>query len=274
MRYETSPTLAQTLENNSMNLADQTLLNELKKAIDNQSNLLNGESPKLEGGKITGTCLPAKLMGGDYYDIYPLVDGRIRIVIGDVMGKGISAAMLMLLTRGAFRSAAECTKNPGETLSIINQAIYRDLRKMKSFVTLFCADWDPKAGTCIYANAGHNLPLFISGKDGTVQPFPKVAGIMIGGLPNQIYTEESIRLENCDKVFFYTDGIIEAQNKKGDLFQMERLIGTLVEYQDNGNVDLHQYVIESVNRFTEGVPQRDDITMVLLKVCHESANLK
>jgi sigma-B regulation protein RsbU (phosphoserine phosphatase) len=257
-----------SLSNGNLNGTDITL-RELKQAIDIQLKLVNEAPPKLKGGKITGTSLPAKLIGGDYYDIYPLVNGKIRIVIGDVMGKGIPAAMLMLLTRGAFRSAAECTKTPGKTLSAINQALYKDLRKLKSFVTLFCADWDPETGVCTYANAGHNLPLFISGKDGTVQLFPKVTGIMIGGLPNQTYAEESTILENCDKVFFYTDGIVEAQNKKGDLFQLDRLIGSLVEYQAKGITDLDQYVMESVNRFTDGIPQKDDITMVLLKVCNE-----
>jgi sigma-B regulation protein RsbU (phosphoserine phosphatase) len=254
--------------NDNLNVTDVTL-RELKQAVDLQLKLINGDLPKLKGGKIAGTSLPAKLIGGDYYDIYPLENGKIRIVIGDVMGKGIPAAMLMFLTRGAFRSAAQCTKTPGETLSAINQALYKDLRKLKSFVTLFCADWDPETGICTYANAGHNLPLFISGKDGTVQPLPKVTGIMIGGLPNQTYPEESTTLENYDKVFFYTDGIVEAQNKKGDLYQLDRLIGSLLEYQDKGMTDIDQFVMESVNRFTDGIPQKDDITMVLLKVCNE-----
>ncbi len=248
---------------------DMSLQRDLNLAMEIPHILLNENPPKLKGGKLSGISLPAKLIAGDYYDFYPLKNGKIRIIIGDVMGKGIPAMMLMLLTRGAFRSAAECTTTPGETLSVINQALYKDLRKLKSFVTLFCADWDPSTGICTYANAGHNLPLFISGKDGKVQPFSKVTGVMIGGLPNQTYTEKKTILENSDKVFFYTDGIVEAQNVKGDLFQLERLIGLLVEYQDSGKSDIDQFVMDSVTKFTEGIPQKDDITMVLLKVCNE-----
>src|SRR5690606_34804234 len=135
------------------------------------------------------------------------------------MGKGIPAAMLMILTRGAFRSAAESTQGPGETLTAMNQALYEDLRTLKSFVTLFCADWDPKTGIFSYANAGHHPPLFIKGKSNTLRELPKVRGIMVGGLTNQVYKEGSVHLEDLDTIFFYTDGIIEAQNKEGEQYQ-------------------------------------------------------
>lgn len=230
-----------------------------------QLKLINDEPLLLKSGKITGTSLPARIIGGDYYDIYPLTNGKIRIVIGDVMGKGIPAALLSILTKGAFRSAAEYTKNPGETLSLINQALFKDLRKMKSFVTLFCADWDPESGEFNYANAGHQSPLIIS-KENAVKNYPKVSGIMVGGLPKQVYHHGSILLEKGDSVFFFTDGIVEACNKKGEHFEMNRLIEAILHYKDLGSKDLDEYVMESLNQFTEGVLQKDDITMVLLKV--------
>jgi phosphoserine phosphatase RsbU/P len=90
----------------------------------------------------------------------------------------------MILTRGAFRTAAESTQSPGKTLTAMNQALYKDLRTLKSFVTLFCADWNPESGVLTYANAGHHLPLFIKGKQQVVKEIPKVKGIMVGGLPN------------------------------------------------------------------------------------------
>jgi sigma-B regulation protein RsbU (phosphoserine phosphatase) len=245
---------------------DKTLKREINLARNIQSQLLNGKTPIFNGGEVTGSSLPARLIGGDYYDFYPLINGKIRIVIGDVMGKGIPAAMLMILTRGAFRSAAEVTQSPGETLTSMNQALYQDLRTLKSFVTLFCADWDPEKSILTYANAGHNMPLYIKGTERVVEELPKVNGVMVGGLPNQVYKEESIQLSEQDTVFFYTDGIIEAENKESEQYKLQRLIDTLIENRTKGVGEIEKNVMDSINLFTEGVPQKDDITMVLLKV--------
>ncbi|WP_209121567.1 PP2C family protein-serine/threonine phosphatase [Alkalihalobacillus sp. BA299] len=252
---------------------DKTLQREINLAKNIQSKLLNGTTPKLDKGEVIGSSLPARLIGGDYYDFYPLVNGKIRIVIGDVMGKGIPAAMLMILTRGAFRTAAESMTSPGATLTAMNQALYKDLRTLKSFVTLFCADWDPETEVLTYANAGHNMPLYINGKDRMVKELPKVSGIMVGGLPNQVYKEGMITLSNNDTVFFYTDGIIEAQNNDGEQYQLERLMKTLVENQDSAVGEIEKSVIDSVHTFTDGAAQKDDITMVVLKLICEKSNI-
>ncbi|WP_339229013.1 PP2C family protein-serine/threonine phosphatase [Aeribacillus sp. FSL K6-2833] len=250
---------------------EQLLQREINLARTIQTTLLNGDAPSIEGGEVFGYSIPARLIGGNYYDFYPLVNGKVRIVIGDVMGKGIPAAMLMILTRGAFRTAAESTQSPGKTLTAMNKALYNDLRKLKSFVTVFCADWDPLSGTFTYANAGHHLPLFIRGD--AVHELPKVKGIMIGGLPNQIYHEESIQLFEHDSIFFYTDGIIEAQNKRGEQSTLARLIETLKQNQDKNAGEIEKKVLESIHKFTEGVPQKDDMTMVFLKVGKQKVDI-
>jgi phosphoserine phosphatase RsbU/P len=257
----------------SSNTHDKALQREISMARNIQTSLLNGKVPKVEGGEVKGYSLAARLIGGDYYDFYPLVNGKIRIVIGDVMGKGIPAAMLMILTRGAFRTAAESTQSPGHTLTAMNKALYEDLRSLKSFVTLFCADWDPATGLLTYANAGHHIPLFIKGKKKSIEELPKVKGIMVGGLPNQVYKEESVPLEELDTIFFYTDGIIEAENNNGEQYKLERLIQTLLENEDKAVGEIEKCVMNSVNEFTEGVPQKDDITMVLLKISEQKADI-
>jgi phosphoserine phosphatase RsbU/P len=253
--------------------SDKTLQREINLARNIQTSLLNGKTPEVDGGELCGNSLPARLIGGDYYDFYPLVNGKIRIVIGDVMGKGIPAAMLMILTRGAFRSAAESTKGPGETLTAMNQALHSDLRSLKSFVTLFCADWDPETGVFSYANAGHHFPLLLKGNSHTVVDLPKVKGIMVGGLANQVYKEQSIILEESDMVFFYTDGIIEAQNNEGKQYQIDRLKETLILHQDKDVGEIEKSVMNSIKEYTSGVPQRDDITMVLLKISQQKADI-
>jgi sigma-B regulation protein RsbU (phosphoserine phosphatase) len=250
---------------------DPSLRREINLARNIQTKLLNGEKPKLISGEVTGSSIPARLIGGDYYDFYPLTNGKIRIVIGDVMGKGIPAAMLMILTRGAFRSAAESTAGPGETLIAMNNALYKDLRALRSFVTVLCADWDPQTGILTYANAGHTLPLFI--REDKVEELPRVPGVMLGGLPNQVYQEASFQLKPNDYIYFYTDGIVEAKNMEGEQFKRERLINVLLQHQGKSVSEIEKMVVDAVNSFTEGTLQRDDITMVILKVGEQTTDI-
>lgn len=250
----------------------KTLEREINLAKNIQTKLLNGERPKLENSEVLGISIPARLIGGDYFDFYPLTNGKIRIVIGDVMGKGIPAAMLMILTRGAFRTAAESTKGPGETLTAMNNALYRDLRILNSFVTVFCVDWDSTTGTFSYASAGHSLPEIIR-KDTTQFDMPSVRGIMLGGLPNQVYKEEKVTLSEGDLVFLYTDGIVEAVNKANEMYKVDRLKDVLKSVVSKNIKTIEETVIEDIKVFTEGLPQRDDITMVLLKIGKESSEI-
>ena len=248
---------------------NKTLEREINLAKNIQTTLLNGEKPKLENDEVSGISIPARLIGGDYFDFYPLPNGKLRIVVGDVMGKGIPAAMLMILTRGAFRTAAESTKGPGETLTAMNNALYSDLRKLNSFVTVFCADWDPVLGTLTYSNAGHSLPTIIKENKQKID-IPTVKGIMLGGLPNQVYKEESAALAEGDLVFIYTDGIIEAVNAGNEMYKVNRLEELLKSVVVKNVEEIEKTVIKDLNQFTEGLPQKDDITMVLLKIGKES----
>lgn len=257
---------------NDVESLEKTLQREIQLARNIQMTLLNGKKPKIKGGEIAGASFPARLIGGDYYDFYPLLNGKVRIIIGDVMGKGIPAAMLMILTRGAFRSAAQSTEGPGKTLTAMNNALFQDLRALKSFVTVCCADWDPETNTLTYANAGHYPPLIVS--DNEIKEPPAVPGIMLGGLPNQTYKEYTVEISNDDFVLFYTDGIIEAQNKEGEQFKKEQLIQTLLKKKYTKVEEIENSIVDSINTFTEGTPQKDDITMVILKVHQELVNIR
>ncbi|MCY9692935.1 PP2C family protein-serine/threonine phosphatase [Paenibacillus alginolyticus] len=254
------------------NTMNKTLEREINLAKNIQTKLLNCETPTLSSGEVSGISIPARLIGGDYFDFYPLGNGRLRIVIGDVMGKGIPAAMLMILTRGAFRTAAEATKGPGETLTAMNNAMYKDLRVLNSFVTVFCADWEPSTGTFIYANAGHSLPEIVSAEGSVVVP-PPLKGVMLGGLPNQVYTEESVLLSEGDLLFLYTDGIIEAQNTEGAMYKTGRLLDVLKSNVGETAFYIEKAVVSSVNEFMDGMVQKDDITMVTLKVGRDTTEI-
>ncbi|SER18538.1 sigma-B regulation protein RsbU (phosphoserine phosphatase) [Gracilibacillus ureilyticus] len=244
---------------------DKTLVREIKLARNIQMKLLNGDKPQLKNGTVSGISIPARRIGGDYFDFYQLPDGKLRIIIGDVMGKGIPAAMLMILTRGAFRSAAEKASGPAEILTIMNHAIYDDLRSLGSFVTVLCADWDPERKELSYASAGHCLPLVIRSEECFLN-IPHAGGVMLGGIPDVVYKQSAVYLDGEDVLFFYTDGITEAQNQSGDMYRLTRLQQVLLE---NAHLDvktLEEAVEQSVIEFTRGLPQKDDITMVTMKV--------
>ncbi|MCP8615730.1 PP2C family protein-serine/threonine phosphatase [Salirhabdus salicampi] len=256
------------INNQNGSLWDEaTLQREIKNAQDIQQRLLNANAPTIDGATLIGTSIPARLIGGDYYDFYRLKNGKVRIIIGDVMGKGIPAAMLMILTRGAFRSACESTDSPSETLEAMNDALYSDLRTLHSFVTVFCADWDPTTNTLSYANAGHNLPLWIH--NDFIRDLPRCSGIMLGGLPNQQYKEEELQLGKKDTVFFYTDGIVEAMDKEGNQFKRMRLIDTLDEVKNHDASQIKDTVLDEIESFTQGITQKDDITLIVFKVQKE-----
>ncbi|WP_102346707.1 PP2C family protein-serine/threonine phosphatase [Bacillus sp. Marseille-P3661] len=251
---------------------NKTLEREIKLARNIQMKLLNGNQPTIEHSEVSGISIPARLIGGDYYDFYLLPNGKLRIVIGDVMGKGIPAAMLMILTRGAFRSASESTKGPGETLEAMNRAMYSDLRTLGSFVTVLCADWDPEESILTYASAGHNLPLVVHSHEKLIE-LPKIKGIMIGGLPQSSYQENSIKLDEKDLVFFYTDGITEAQNTVGEMYRIDRLRDILRKNYSLDVKEIEESITNSIEQFTEYAPQKDDITMVLLKVNQDKTKI-
>ncbi len=249
----------------------KTLQREIKQARNIQMKLLNAQTPTVDKGEVAGISIPARLIGGDYYDFYLLPNGNLRIVIGDVMGKGIPAAMLMILTRGAFRSAAESTQGPSETLTAMNKAMYDDLRTLGSFVTVMCADWNPHTKTLTYSSAGHNFPVIVKANNQLVE-VPETKGVMLGGLPEAVYKDDTVQLED-DLVFFYTDGITEARNKDGEMYQLERLKKTLLKHHSYDVKEVEAAIVEEMESFTEGLPQRDDITMVLLKTTGSTTNI-
>jgi serine phosphatase RsbU (regulator of sigma subunit) len=243
---------------------DRSLLREIDLAQNIQKKLLNAKPLSFPTGQIIGTSIPARVVGGDYYDYVTLPDGRIRMIIGDVMGKGIPAAMLMILTRGAFRSLAMKADGPGETLTLMNQAMIEDLRSLRSFVTLFCADWDPAARKLYVANAGHTPPFYKNNEDEWQRIESK--GIMIGGLPNQRYEQSSLLFEEDAFVLFYTDGITESVNPVGERFGIDRLLKQLNESVLSSAEELHDMILNSVTDYTYDDLQTDDLTLLVLKI--------
>src|ERR1700740_686381 len=197
----------------------ETMSREAQEARLMQQALLPKSSPYIPGFMISGLSIPARAVGGDWYDFIPFPDGRWGLVLADVSGKGTAAALLMSATRGMLRSLAEACCTPGEVLTRLNQLLVHDFPAGK-FVTMVYAVLDPSTRTVVFANAGHLRPLFID-KQG--EHFLETERGLPLGLGCGDYSETSITLSEGSKLVFYSDGITEAENGSGEEYGARRL---------------------------------------------------
>lgn len=243
---------------------------ELEIARQVQMKLLPADSPRIDGFEMEGICIPANEVGGDYYDFIPMDDSRLAVVIGDVSGKGVPAAIYMTLTKGIIHSQAEheLTFSPEQVLTRVNRSLYQ-MMDQKSFVTLFFGILDVKQKTLNYSRAGHNPLLYFRRTDNriiTLKPSGIALGIEKGDLFSHSIREEKIQLEKDDIIVFYTDGFSEAMNKELDEFGEHRLMDTVQNHKDKPVSEIIERVVADVDAFTKGYPQHDDMTMVIVKV--------
>jgi phosphoserine phosphatase RsbU/P len=222
-----------------------------------QRALLPKSSPYLPGFVISGHSVPARAVGGDWYDFIPFSDGRWGLVLADVSGKGTAAALLMSATRGVFRSLAEACCSPGEVLTRLNQLLVNDFPAGK-FVTMVYAVLDPARRNVVFANAGHLQPLFI---DHEGEHFIDVERGLPLGLSSGDYSEAQIQLPEGSRLIFYSDGITEAVNSVEEEYGLCRL----VEHAMQPNASALT-MIEDVRLFANGFGVRDDATVVFVGV--------
>lgn len=207
--------------------------------------------------ELHAAMIPARAVGGDFYDHFRLDKGRLGVVIGDVSGKGVSAALLMAVTRTLVRACALRGVAPGPCLEEVNRLLLRDTSADR-FVTLFYAILDAAEGTLHYANAGHNPPLLLR-TGGAVEELAR-GGLIAGAVPEVAYETMRGRLQPGDRLFLYTDGISEAMNPRREQFSANRLHGLLRECDDLAPEALIGRVLDAVRAFTSGAAQSDDCT--------------
>lgn len=222
-----------------------------------QQALLPKSSPYVPGFVISGRSVPARAVGGDWYDFIPFSDGRWGIVLADVSGKGTAAALLMSATRGMLRSLAEACCSPGEVLTKLNQLLVNDFPAGK-FVTMVYAVLDPVTRTVIFANAGHLRPLFID--DGGEHFIDVERGLPLG-LASGDYSETEISLSPGSRLIFYSDGITEAENSNAEEYGLCRLAEHAIR-PDASAVS----IVDEVRSFANGSGVRDDATAVFVGV--------
>jgi sigma-B regulation protein RsbU (phosphoserine phosphatase) len=222
-----------------------------------QQALLPKSSPYIPGFVISGLSVPARAVGGDWYDFIPFPDGRWGLVLADVSGKGTAAALLMAATRGVFRSLAEACCTPGEVLTRLNQLLVDDFPAGK-FVTMVYAVLDPMARTVVFANAGHLRPLFI---DDVGEHFLDTERGLPLGLGCGDYSETHIALSEGSRLVFYSDGITEAVNAKEEEYGPDRLAEHAVRPGASAVT-----IVDDVRSFANGYGVRDDASVVFVGV--------
>ncbi|HYX69379.1 MAG TPA: GAF domain-containing SpoIIE family protein phosphatase [Terriglobales bacterium] len=221
-----------------------------------QQNLLPRSAPALSGFQLEAECVPAGAVGGDWFDYIPLADGRWALVLADVSGKGVPAALLMSATRGIVRSLAPLASGPGEVLQRVNQMLVDDFPTGR-YVTMIYAVLDPARRTLTFASAGHPWPLLCHGTD--VRPLHTDAGMPLGLLPCE-FTEHTVTFCHDFRLLFYTDGISEALNREEQEFGS----GRLMEFVAAHDCSVSR-LMQDIEEFSGRATPTDDATVILLR---------
>jgi sigma-B regulation protein RsbU (phosphoserine phosphatase) len=240
---------------------------ELRLAKDIQQSFLPKKFPKLGDIDVWGKCDPAREVGGDYFDFFQIDEDNYGMVIGDVSGKGVPAALFMAVSRTLFRILSSQEYSPDDVLTEFNNRLVALDQGANMFITLFYGVFNRQTGRLLYSTAGHNMPYVkTSATEGKFLILPKmqtmVAGMM-DGIPMEL---SETNLSEGDIIVLYTDGMIEAFNQNDEEFGENRLADLLVKYSDLSAKEMCHLLIKDVRDFQKGRPQFDDMTMFVLKV--------
>jgi serine phosphatase RsbU (regulator of sigma subunit)/predicted ester cyclase len=250
------PALEQETQNRERIEQDLRVARSIQKAS------LPNKVPELEGWQIAPYYKPAREVGGDFYDFHYLSEGRLGVVVGDATGKGIPAALVMSTTCGMLQLAAQALDSfsPSKVLEQVNETLVTRIPP-NMFVTCFYAVLDPESGHLRYANAGHDLPYLWHG--GYCEEL-RARGMPLGLMPGMGYEEGEVSLREGNCVLFYSDGLVEAHDPKGEMFGFPRLRALVAEHAEERS--LGDFLLEELYSFVgEGWEQEDDITLLTLK---------
>ncbi len=233
---------------------------ELRTAQDIQQAFLPKDVPALPGWQLVPYYHPAREVGGDFYDFLSFEDGRLGLVIGDVAGKGIPAALVMTAAGTMIRTAAQERSSPGEVFARVNELLYTET-PAQMFATCFYAVLDPKSGRLRYVNAGHEPPYRRHAGSATEL---WATGMPLGMMPGMRYEEHEVTLAHGEGLLFYSDGLVEAHNSSGEMFDTPRLKALLEAHADGAS--LIDVLLGELKSFTgERWEQEDDVTLLTLQ---------
>jgi sigma-B regulation protein RsbU (phosphoserine phosphatase) len=254
--------VAIAIENAKMHrslMEKQRLVKDMEFARTIQESFLPQKAPEVQRYRFSAHYTPALEVGGDFYDFIHLDENLTGIVIGDVSGKGVSAALYMAKMGSDMRTLAFTEQSPVEALAKLNDLLAERSRR-GMFATLLYIELDSRSGKLTISNAGH-LPPIIKKADGSLMTLAKAGGAPLGMLPGLKFSQETAKLERGETVILYTDGIVEAMNAKEELYGYARFEALLKKSPADPGM-LKTAIIEDVNRFTGLSPQHDDMTLV------------
>ncbi|MGM9698566.1 MAG: PP2C family protein-serine/threonine phosphatase [Prevotella sp.] len=213
---------------------------------------------------LSATMMPAKEVGGDFYDFFKISDTKLGIVMADVSGKGVPASIFMAVSRTLLRATGARGVASNECLDIVNKLLCNESVD-SMFVTVFYGIYDITTGVLQYTNAGHNPPFVIRKATGKVEMLPFSQDIVAGMFDDVTYTQLDLQLEKGDTLVLFTDGVTEAFNVSGEQFDEEGLEKSLEGQADTSTCDLVKKIVSDVNAFAGEEPQSDDITVMAVK---------
>ena len=243
--------------------AERLMAKELQQASDIQRGLLPEKAPEVPGLDLAGYNAPCRGVGGDYYDFIQCVDGRVALLVADVSGKGMPAALLMSNLQARAQILFDDATALAAQVGRLNRVLKANCPGNR-FVTFFIGVIDPQTGEMTYVNAGHNPPL-IAHKDGQIERLD-TTGTILGILPKAEYAEKTCRLDEGDAVVLFSDGVTEACRPDADEeFGEDRLAAALSEFRDNPAAQIIDGIQQRLQAFTSGAAPADDVTLVIAR---------
>jgi sigma-B regulation protein RsbU (phosphoserine phosphatase) len=228
-----------------------------------QRRLLPKQLPPLPGYEIEAVARPSKNVGGDYYDLIKLSDGKYAFVIADVSGKGVPAALLVSTLHASLHAYIDSIVNLAQLVRRLNVVVHGDT-EAERFITLFMAILDPNDGSLTYVNAGHNFPFLLRTQQSSIQPLIST-GLPLGMFDSVEFQQETVKLGPSEYLVLYTDGVTEAMNKSLDEYGENRLRQMMISSGDKSASGFLEGIVSDVEKFVAGEPQSDDLTMLVLK---------
>jgi sigma-B regulation protein RsbU (phosphoserine phosphatase) len=246
-------------------LEKQRLEEEIAIARDIQQRLLPRSFPQIKTLDIYGFNIPSQQVGGDYFDCFELDGDRVALAIGDVSGKGVGASLLMSNLHAGLNTLIDSNIEMHAILAKLNNLIYENTNYDK-FITFFYGEYNIKTADFTFVNAGHNPP-YLFHQDGSFELLED-GGLLLGMMPNMVYETGTVTIKPGDFIVTFTDGVTEAKDKTGDMYEEDRLeefIGGCMA-KDLSVKEFADVLISELNRFSKGVPQADDITFLGMKL--------
>ncbi len=245
----------------------ERLQSELQIATEVQAQLFPKDMPILKTIQLTGLCRPARMVSGDYYDFFRFQENKIALAIGDVAGKGISAALLMAALQSIMRAQLSYMEALGcidtsRVVSLLNRQLYASTAPEK-YATFFFGVYDEDTRVLSYTNAGHLPPILVTGCEAVLL---EVTGTVVGAFPMVKYEERHLTLHKGDLLVAYTDGIEEPENAYGEQFGEDRLKELLIRYRQMEAKELIAKVMDSVVLWTAAEEMPDDMTVLTARV--------